>query len=249
MAEDFSNYDMLDKMIANNKKAKSWTVIWVTILCILAGVVWWMAYDISKKKKVIVTQQLALQTQEEFLETKNKLIDSLVANCNGEKTAIVASCDSVIGQTQDAIQAILKPAAGTVAMSAGMSTVRQKQLADASKALRKVSSELYDVKMITTKEQPKIFVQYNNKADLDKIQKALAAARRTSRYYVAPPEYINNRFPTIVKFYNHTITSDDKALLQKFAESLDLEKNDIQVKNESSNKVKDVIEIWIGTNK
>ena len=73
MEPGFSNYEMFDKLIANNKKAHSWTIFWITVLCILAGAITWMAYDISEKKKTIAQQKQALQTQEEFLETKNHL--------------------------------------------------------------------------------------------------------------------------------------------------------------------------------
>jgi H+/Cl- antiporter ClcA len=100
MENNYSNYDMLDKLIANNKKAKSWTAFWIIALCLLAGAVLWMAFDISQKKKTINEQKLALQTRDEFLEVKNHLIDSLVANCNVAKTEIVKSYDSAIVQTE-----------------------------------------------------------------------------------------------------------------------------------------------------
>ena len=60
MENNYSNYDMFDKLITNNKKAKSWTVFWITALCLLAAAVLWMALDISKKNKICEFKQCAL---------------------------------------------------------------------------------------------------------------------------------------------------------------------------------------------
>ena len=81
MENNSSNYDMFDKLIANNKKAQSWTIFWVITLCLLAAAVLWMAFAVSEKNKTILdnyktiyNQKLALQSQQEFLETKNPLL-------------------------------------------------------------------------------------------------------------------------------------------------------------------------------
>ena len=107
MENNYSNYDMLDKLIGNNKKAKSWTAFWLIILCLMASTVLWLAYTISQKNKTISLQGQIIQTSEINLEVKSRIIDSLTENCNDAKSEIVKSCDSVITQTQSTLLAIV----------------------------------------------------------------------------------------------------------------------------------------------
>lgn len=240
MATDYSNYDMLDRMIANNRKAKSWTAFWVIALCLLAGAVLYMAFDILDKKKMIVSQQLDL-------ETKIQLIDSLRKNCNSEKTAILQSYDSVIGQTQEAISALIKPVGTITTAGVGISANQRAKLVQANTSLKKVKYDLYDMKKIIKEEQTKIFIQYNNKSDADKVSKLIAALKNMGNYYVAPAEYIGSNFPTVIKLYNHKTTGDEKDMMATVARHFGISTKEIQVKNETNKKLKDVIEIWIDT--
>ena len=74
MENNYSNYDMLDKLIGNNKKAKSWTAFWLIILCLMASTVLWLAYTISQKNKTISLQGQIIQTSAINLEVKAALL-------------------------------------------------------------------------------------------------------------------------------------------------------------------------------
>ena len=56
MDNDHSNYELLENLVANNKKAKVWTTILVVILFVLAGVVFKFYLDIREKKATIIGQ-------------------------------------------------------------------------------------------------------------------------------------------------------------------------------------------------
>jgi type II secretory pathway component PulL len=58
MENNYSNYDMLDKLIGNNKKAKSWTAFWLIILCLMAFAVLWLAYTISQKQNAATNKKI-----------------------------------------------------------------------------------------------------------------------------------------------------------------------------------------------
>jgi hypothetical protein len=246
MAEEFSNYDMLDKMIANSKRAKSWTVFWVTTLCLLAAAVLWMAFDIADKQQIIKIQKIALQSQEEFLESKNNLIDSLVANCKGQKANIVNKYDSVLSQTEQSINAIIRPdTTQGVIVTTGVTIADKNKLALVNKSLRASKTDLTVLKNKINKEQTKVFIQYNDKAAEKDIASLVEALKLNGNYYVAPPEYINNPFPSIVKMYNHTSSDNERNFFLKLLNSAGVNEKDVSVKRETNSKLSGVIEIWV----
>jgi hypothetical protein len=87
MENNYSNYDMLDKLVANNKKAKSWTAFWVIILCLMAVAVLWLANTVAEKNKTITLKDQEIQATNLNLEAKSIIIDSLTANCNAAKNS------------------------------------------------------------------------------------------------------------------------------------------------------------------
>ena len=107
MENDYSNYDMIDKLIGNSKKAKSWTAFWMLALCLMAASLIWLAYTVSEKNKMISQQVQVIHSSQLNLELKSRIIDSLTANCNDAKAEIVKICDSVITQTQQTITKIV----------------------------------------------------------------------------------------------------------------------------------------------
>lgn len=245
MENNSSNYDMFDKLITNNKKAQSWTIFWVTALCLLAGAVLWMAFDISKKKKELILKEQTIKSQGEFLETKNHLIDSLVANCNVAKSEIVNTYDSVITQTEKAIKTIVNTNIDS-GKPLQITETQQAKLKEVSKSIQHAKNNLNNEKTNTKKDIPRLFIQYNNKNDSRQIA-ILSGMLNRKKYYVAPPEYIDNNFPTIVKFYNYKNASEEIILLQLIAKALNLDLNSIPWKYETNPKIKSTIEIWIGT--
>ncbi|MEP7238398.1 MAG: hypothetical protein ABI685_11050 [Ferruginibacter sp.] len=246
MENNYSNYDMLDKLIANNKKAKSWTAFWMLILCLMAAAVLWLAYTVSEKNKTISQQVQIIQSSENSLEIKSRIIDSLTENCNDDKAAIVKSCDSVITKTQDAITAIINTdnQGGTPIQ---ITAKQQKELKEANTSITKVKTELYYVKTDIRKNNTKLFVQFNNTDNAAQIKRLLAILKTKSEYVVAPPEYIDNSFSTLIKFYNYTNADEEKTLTDLIASQFNIPAEKIIIKHEKNPNIKTTVEIWIGT--
>lgn len=246
MENKFANYDMFDKLIANNKKAQSWTIFWVTALCILAGVVLWMAFTISEKNKTISDQKLSIQTQSEFLETKSRLIDSLIANCNIAKSEIVKTYDSAIIRTENALQTIVNTnvAAG---MPEEITQIQQNEIKKVNREIQYVKTNIEKIKVNIRKPVTRLFIQYNDKENSRQIEQLLGNLKVKSNYYLAPPEYIDNSFPTVIKFYNYKNEEEERYLTAVVARQFKLNAADIDVTYETNTKIKSTIEIWIGT--
>lgn len=246
MENKFANYDMFDKLIANNKKAQSWTIFWVTALCILAGVVLWMAFTISEKNKTISDQKLSIQTQSEFLETKSRLIDSLIANCNIAKSEIVKTYDSAIIRTENALQTIVNTnvAAG---MPEEITQIQQNEIKKVNREIQYVKTNIEKIKVNIRKPVTRLFIQYNDKENSRQIEQLLGNLKVKSNYYLAPPEYIDNSFPTVIKFYNYKNEEEERYLTAVVARQFKLNSADIDVTYETNTKIKSTIEIWIGT--
>lgn len=246
MENKFANYDMFDKLIANNKKAQSWTIFWVTALCILAGVVLWMAFTISEKNKTISDQKLSIQTQSEFLETKSRLIDSLIANCNIAKSEIVKTYDSAIIRTENALQTIVNTnvAAG---MPEEITQIQQNEIKKVNREIQYVKTNIEKIKVNIRKPVTRLFIQYNDKENSRQIEQLLGNLKVKSNYYLAPPEYIDNSFPTVIKFYNYKNEEEERYLTAVVARQFKINAADIDVTYETNTKIKSTIEIWIGT--
>ncbi len=252
MENNYSNYDMLDKLIGNNKKAKSWTAFWLLILCLMAGAVLWLAYTISEKNKTISLQGQIIETSEYNLEVKSRIIDSLTENCNDAKTEILKSCDSVITQTQTALLSLVNPHKFSHPFllkpkPVQFSASQQAQIKAATESIEDLKTNLYYVKTSITKNNTKLFVQYNNTADAVQINQFLSMLKNNSDYVVAPPEYIDNSFTTVIKFYNYINTDEENKLTDLIAKQFNIDTDKILVKHEKNANVKTIVEIWIGT--
>lgn len=245
MENDYSNYDMLDKLIGNNKKAKSWTAFWLFILCLMAGAVLYLAYTISEKNKTISLQGQIIQTSEFNLEVKSRIIDSLTENCNDAKSAIVKSCDSVINQTQTTLLSIVNTPT-TAGAPVQISAVQQAKLKEATKSIQAVKTSLYNVKVDIAKNNTKLFVQYNDTADVGRINRFLGVLKNNSEFVVAPAEFINRSFSTVIKFYNYTNADEEKMLTALIARHFNIAADKILVSHEKNTKVKNLVEVWIG---
>jgi hypothetical protein len=246
MENNYSNYDMLDKLIGNNKKAKSWTAFWMIMLCLMAGAVLWLAYTVSEKNKTISLQGQIIETSEFNLEVKSRIIDSLTENCNDAKTEIVKSCDSVITQTQTALQAIVSTE-NTAGTPVQISAVQQARIREATRSIQAVKTNLYNVQTAITKNNTKLFVQYNNTENAAQVSRFLSVLKRNSDYVIAPAEYVDKSFSTVIKFYNYTNTDEEKKLTTLIARQFNIDNDKILVKHEKNINVKNIVEIWIGT--
>jgi|GEM_PF-4528786 len=246
MENKYDNYEMFDKLIANNKKAQSWTIFWVTTLCVMAGIVLWMAYSISEKNKTISDQKLSIQTQSEFLEAKSRLIDSLVVNCNVAKNEIVKNYDSAIVRTENALQTIVNTNAAA-GMPAEITQIQQNEIKKVNKEIQYVKSNIEHIKVDIRKPVTRLFIQYNEKEDSRQVTQLLGDLKAKSNYYVAPPEYIDNRFYTAIKFYNYRNDDEAATLKDLVAKRFGLGQGDIKVEYETNAKIKATVEIWIDT--
>lgn len=152
MENNYSNYDMLDKLIANNKKAKSWTAFWVFILCVMSAAILWMVYTVSEKNKQITRQGQVIQTNKEILEMKSRIIDSLTENCNVAKTEIIKEYDSVIVETQKALAIV--NAETQPGNNIQISAVQQQQLKEANSSIKRIKTNIANTKLEIKKKIP-----------------------------------------------------------------------------------------------
>jgi cell division protein FtsL len=246
MENNYSNYDMLDKLIANNKKAKSWTAFWMIILCLMAAAVLWLAHSVSEKNKTINQQVQIIQSSEFSLEVKSRIIDSLTENCNDAKAEIVKSCDSVINQTQTTLSSIVNTSSAT-GTPVVITTDQQQRLLVASRSIQSIKTKLYNVQLDIKKNNTKLFVQFNNADDNASVGSFLEILKEKSDYVVAPPEYIDNNFPTVIKFYNYRNADEEKKLRNLIIRQFNIDAGSIQINYEKNRNVKTIVEIWLGT--
>lgn len=253
MEKDYSNYDMLDKLLTNSKKAKSWTILWITVLCLLAASLLLMANTISKKNmelekinKELIIKDQTIQSKDEFLVVKNLLIDSLVANCNVAKTEIAKSYDSAIVQTENIIQSIVDKNPNT--NRPVMITRReQNQLKEAGRDIQNVKENVQTANMEVKQPVTRLFIHYNNEKNSKQIETILEILKEESSYYVAPSEYVDKPYPTVIKFYNFKNVKEENFLKEIIAEQLGISPKSIAVIYETNPKIKSAIEIWVGT--
>lgn len=248
MENNYSNYDMLDKLIANNKKAKSWTAFWMIILCLMAAAVLWLAHAVSVKNKTIDRQVEIIQSNEFNLEVKSRIIDSLTENCNDAKAEIVKNCDSVITETQNTLISITN-ADNQNGTPTQITAAQQKKLKEATTSIQQIKTDLYNVKRDIAKNSTRLFVQYNNTDNAALINRFLFLLKARSEYVVAPAEYINKPFSTLIKFYNYTNADEENKLTNMIAGHFNIAPETIQVKHEKNPNIKTTVEIWIGTSR
>jgi hypothetical protein len=246
MENNYSNYDMLDKLIANNKKAKSWTAFWIVLLCLLAGAVLWLAHTLSEKNQTINQQVQVIQSNQFNLEVKSRIIDSLTENCNDAKAEIVKSCDSVISETQNTLSGIVNTSTQTGA-PIQISVQQQEKLKEANKSISKIKTDLYYLKTDIKKNSTRLFVQFNNKEDAARLNRFMVLLKSKSEYVVLPPEFVDQPFSTVIKFYNYTNEDEEKLLKNLLVKYFDVAEKNILVKYEKNEKIKTTVEVWIGT--
>jgi hypothetical protein len=246
MENTYSNYDMFDKLIANNKKAQSWTLFWVITLCLMAAAVLLLAYTVSKKNKRINQQVAIIESSEYNLEVKSRIIDSLTENCNDAKAEIVKNCDSVITETQHTLSTIVNTSNQT-GTPIQLTVQQQNKLAAANKSITKIKTDLYYLKTDITNNNTRLFVQFNDKENTVQLSRFLTILKNKSNYVVAPPEYSDKPFSTVIKFYNYTNADEEKLLAGSIAKQFKIDPDLILIKHEKNINIKPTVEIWIGT--
>jgi hypothetical protein len=124
---------------------------------------------------------------------------------------------------------------------------QQARLREASKSIQAVKTNLYYVKTAIAKNNTKLFVQYNNTANAAQVNLFLGILKNNSDYVLAPPEYIDNSFTTVIKFYNYTNADEEKNLTTLIAKQFNIDTDKIMIRHEKNANVKTIVEIWIGT--
>jgi len=246
MENNYSNYDMLDKMIANNKKAKSWTAFWVVILCLMAGAILWLANTVSEKnEKISQLTKAQMQMTEGYRELKSNLVDSLVESCNDAQTEILKRYDSVISQSQAALDFVNKESQS--GSNIKFTPVQKEKLKIATNSIEKVKTSLKTVKAEIKNNATRLFMQYNEEKNTGLVNKMQAVLKSKSAYVIAPPEYIDEAFSTVIRFYNYRNADEEKILKDLLVKYFDIPEKSITIKYEKNEKIKTTVEVWIGT--
>ncbi len=254
MENNYSNYDMLDKLIANNKKAKSWTAFWVILLSLMAAAVLGLAYTVSEKNKALSEKDKAMiQMSSEYMEMKSVLIDSLTAACKDSSTAIINKIyDSLVTPTQVALDIVnQKTQPGS---NSQFTSAQQEKLKKVNTSIANVKNMIRIEKKKISDDNTRLFIQYNNPKEKDNVNKFLSVLKTFTEYLVVPPEFINDQFSTVIKFYNY----DDDTPAEKEKEEITLKRyissqfkipaSTIQVKYLKNIRIKKkTVEIWLGT--
>lgn len=245
MENNYANYDMLDKLIANNKKAKSWTAFWIILLCLMAGAVLWLANTVSQKNKDIFEKDAVITATTVSLEQKSRIIDSLTENCNDDKSEILKNYDSVITQTQVALDIVNKETQSGAYMK--LTPLDKAKLNKATTSIQKVKGNLTKVKAEIIKNSTRLFIQYNDKNNTALVNKLQFLLENKSDYIIAPPEYIDGAFTTVIKFYNFKNADEEKLLKNSLTKYFGIPEKNIAIKYEKNVKIKPTVEVWIGT--
>ena len=238
MEKDFANYDVIDRMIANERKAKSWTVFWITLLCILAGLLLWAIVSISKKNKEIKETNIILQSTRDTISGKNALIKSLEDDCNRN---IAKFSDSIKQEVAVTLAEITKiDSSGNTASQSDKNIIITKSIKELDKKFREIKTDFQ-------KEKIRLFIQYNNPDDIDKINRLIATLKNKSDYLVTPPELVQRKYTYLIKCFNYEDAKRENWLMKLMNGSLSVDPDKITISHELKKGMSPTIEIWVGS--
>lgn len=253
MEKDYSNYDLFDRMIDNERKAKSWTVFWISLLCILSGVVIGMVFSISQKNKDIEEKKIQIETQFAILEKqkdtisdKNALIKALEEDCKRDITKATDSLKEEVDKTLTTITKLEYPAADTSRNST--TTTQQKAKNDAIKiSISKLTEKFKSIQKDFQKEKIKVFIQYNYSGDLKQVNDLIAKLKNNDDYLVTPAELVNRKFSYLMKCYNYEDAKQESWLQNVTGRYLGIDPGDIRISHDKKDGMSPTVEIWIGS--
>ncbi len=236
MSGNYSNYDMFDKLITNNKKAQSWTVFWAIALCILAAIVIFMAIVNAKQKRAIADLN-------NNVEYKSRVIDSLKAVIQKE---VDKKVDSIAGYITALNTNIQKIEQGTD--KPGPETASQKEnFENVNNSIQALNNKIQQIKTDFKKDRVRFFIQYNNKEYAERVNKLSGYLKRNDNYFVAPVELVDDNYPNLIKLYNYADENEEKKIKEIISNIFGIPPEDIGMAHISSNPTvrKPTIEIWI----
>jgi len=242
MDTKFSNYDMFDQLISNNRKARSWTVFWVVALCILATVVIFLALANSKQKKTIADLSMSA-------DYKTKVIDSLKGILQKEVDKKVDSISDYISTLDKSIQKIEQGSTEPGIANPAEQAIQKESFTKVSNTLRQLNNQVQQIKTDIRKDRLRVFIQYNEKEKTAQVNELAAYLKENKDYFIAPPEMLNSSFDNLIKVYNYENKKEELRLIEIIGKIFKLPPDRISVKHISSNAnvTKPTIEIWIGT--
>lgn len=223
MENEFANYDMFDRVIANEKKGRSWTVFWITALCLMATAIVGLALNISNVKKENIMLKAKIDAYDSSKARERNVYDSAIARCAKEKEVLIDTFNLALNK---------------------LSTAGNEQ-----SSINKLKRDLVQIKTDVKKVKPRVFIQYNT-SDINKEIAYLSSTLKDA-YYVAPAELLDAYFTTSIKVYNLNNNDDEvkrvRSLISKIFR-LPVDKIPIEP---SSNKtvIKPTIEVWLNGQK
>ena len=238
MEKDFANYDLIDRMIANERKAKSWTAFWITLLCILAGLLIWAIVSIAEKKKTIKEQYETLKNTRDTILNKDALINSLREDCNRDITKFSDSIKQEVDITLSQI-AKIDSIAGSGRQSDNSIKI--------TKSIRELDKKFKQLKTDIQKEKIRLFIQYNNPGDIDKVNQLIATLKNKSDYLVTPPELVRSKYQYLIKCFNYEDAQKENWLKKLLNGSFKIDTDKINLTHEKKKGMSPTIEIWLGS--
>ena len=238
MEKDFANYDLIDRMIANERKAKSWTAFWITLLCIMAGLLIWAIVSIAAKNKKITETNIILQNTRDTISDKNALIKSLEDDCNQK---FAKSYDSIKQEVAITFAEIAK------IDSSGNNGKQSGNNSKITKSIRELDKKFKEIKTDFQKEKIRLFIQYNNPGDIDKINRLIATLKNKSDYLVTPPELVKSKYQYLIKCFNYEDAQKENWLKKLLNGSFEIDADKINLTHEKKKGMSPTIEIWLGS--
>jgi hypothetical protein len=245
MENENSNYDLFDRMISNEKKARSWTIFWITLLCVMGGVLIGLMVSISDKNKTIarnneeIERQLKqLNIQADSSATKDALIKTLQEDCNRQKNEMSDSLKEEVTKTISSIKKI----------ESGTSQVQQSEKnKEIDKSIKQLNEKFQSIKVDFQKEKTRLFIQYNYTGDMDKINRLMNTLKNKSEYLVTPPEFVKDRFSYLIKCYNYEDARQESWLIKLMADYFSADPKQVRITHEQKKGMSPTVELWIGS--
>lgn len=241
MDSNYSNYDMFDKLITNNKKAQSWTAFWAIALCILASIVIIMAIVNARQKRTIASLSLSA-------DYKSRVIDSLKEIIQKEVDKKVESITNDITTLNTNIKKIEKEASTPGTNTSSEMATQKANFEVVNNSIKELNSKIQQIKTDIKKDRVRFFIQYNSKEYIDQVNTLSGYLKKNENYFVAPVELVDDKYPNLIKIYNCPKDEAEEIRLKEIISKIfNLSPKDIGVAHISSNPTvtKPTIEIWI----
>ncbi|MEO6541348.1 MAG: hypothetical protein ABIN74_10170, partial [Ferruginibacter sp.] len=208
MEKEFANYDLVDRVISNERKARSWTLFWITLLCIMGGILIWALVSILEKNKTIKDHIAIVKMQRDSILNMDSIINSL--NVSWERS-MERYTDSLRKEVDSTLNSIAK-------METTTNPSLQKEKAIAiNTSIQKLNQKLQEIKKDFQKEKLRIFIHYNYSPDRGAVNNLVNTLNSKNDYLVLPPELIRAKFAYLIKCFNYENAKKESWLKKNMA--------------------------------